>query len=178
MISSKVHKTDIVRLCKQCSGFSKGEKLRGDCHMPNAMYANSIVHIDQAIPRCSVILWLMTVTWESQLILSYYQTKLGLSTFLSHDSFCRGGRTEIWLGGLGVRGYEAADYLHEASTCKGQELERLKPPSPSQFRCPCPKTWAVTPWFTVCLAWFQAFPTPVVILSLNHTPKVLTEPRV
>ena len=30
--------------------------------MPDAMYANSIVHIDQAIPGCSVILWKMTVT--------------------------------------------------------------------------------------------------------------------
>ena len=41
-----------------------------------------------------------------------------------------GGRTEIRLGGAGVRGYEAADYLHEAFACKSQELGPLAPPPP------------------------------------------------
>ena len=31
-------------------------------------------------------------------------------------------------GGAGVRGYEAANYLCEASACEGRELGELKPP--------------------------------------------------
>ena len=32
------------------------------------------------------------------------------------------------IGGAGVRGCEAADYLRETSTCKGQKLGGLKSP--------------------------------------------------
>ena len=35
---------------------------------------------------------------------------------------CRGGGTEIQLGGAGVRGCKAANYPREASACKGQKL--------------------------------------------------------
>ena len=37
-----------------------------------------------------------------------------------------GGSTETRRG-AGVRGCEAANYLHEASACKGQKLEGLQP---------------------------------------------------
>ena len=50
--------------------------------MPDAMYANSIVHIDQAIPGCSVILWMMTshpshlrVTFDPQLLANQVRTQ-------------------------------------------------------------------------------------------------------
>ena len=47
-----------------------------------------------------------------------------ITSVAAEQKYDRGGGG----GGAGVRGREAADYLHKASACKDQKLRRLKPP--------------------------------------------------